>query len=386
MTRPSVLGALALFLAGCSGEVASTPGAPGPGGGGAPLPGPGGSPPAPMPAPPGIGGTPTTESPDAAPAGTTLPPPGAGGAPVPPATPAGSDPGSDGDGDVMIGPGYTPAPELTARAGVPKGTIVTFVMKSTDSKFYPGLNGPFMRPVAVYVPHQYVPGTAAPFIVSADGSQWTGRFSAILDNMIADKKLPVMIAININNGGGDSKGSERGLEYDTVSGKYAEFVEAEVLPRVEMEAKVKLTTDPEGRATMGGSSGGAAAFSMGWFHPDLYHRVMTYSGTYVNQQSPTNPMTPHGAWEFHEHLIPAAPAKPLRIWMEVGDRDNGAGSSAAGLHNWVLANQGMSKVLAAKNYHYRFEFAKGAGHVDKNVVAATLPEAMLWLWRGYPIQ
>jgi enterochelin esterase-like enzyme len=295
------------------------------------------------------------------------------------------DPGTDGDGDVTIGPAYMVAPEFTVKPGVPVGTITTFTMKSADSKFYPGLNGPYSRNVAVYVPRQYVAGTEAPFIVAADGSQWTGRFAPMLDTMINDHRLPVMIAIMIDNGGGNATGSERGLEYDTVSGKYAEFVEAEVLPQVEMQAKVKLTRDPEGRATMGGSSGGAAAFAMGWFHPELYHRVLTYSGTYVNQQSPRNPMTPEGAWDFHLHLIPESDPRPLRVWLECGDRDNGAGASAASLHNWVMANQAMARVLAAKHYHYRFELAKGAGHVDRNVVMQTLPEAMLWLWRGYPL-
>ena len=85
---------------------------------------------------------------------------------------------------------------------------------------------------------------------------------------------------------------------------YAEFVEKEVLPRVERKAHVKLTKDPDGRATTGGSSGGSCALIMAWYHPELYHRVLTYSGTYVNQQWPYNPQTPHGAWEFHEHLIP----------------------------------------------------------------------------------
>jgi enterochelin esterase family protein len=296
------------------------------------------------------------------------------------------DPGSEGDGDFKIGPTYAPAPEYTSKPGVPAGTVTTFQMKSADSKFFPGLNGPFTRNVAVYVPKQYVPGTPAPFIVAQDGKNWVPRLSATLDNLINDHKLPVMIAICVDNGGGDSKGSERGLEYDTVSGKYAEFVNAEVLPRVEMEAKVKLTTDPEGRATLGGSSGGAAAFSMGWFHPELFRRILTYSGTYVNQQSPTSAMYPHGAWEYHEHLIPGSEPKPLRVWLEAGSNDNGAGSSAAGLHNWVLANQNMAKVLAAKHYHYRFEYAQGAGHVDGKAVSQTLPEAMLWLWRGYPLQ
>ncbi len=81
-----------------------------------------------------------------------------------------------------------------------------------------------------------------------------------------------MIAISIGNGSGDAQGSQRGLEYDTMSGTYAEFVETEVLPRVEKECGVKLTKDPDGRATMGCSSGGSCAMIMAWYRPDLYRR------------------------------------------------------------------------------------------------------------------
>src|ERR1041385_5648583 len=146
----------------------------------------------------------------------------------------------------------------------------------------PSHPAPYPRRVAVYVPKQYVPGTAAPFIVGADGPDKL-LFTA-LDALIARKRVPVMIAISIGNGGGDAQGSERGLEYDTMSGRYAEFVEKEVLPLVEKQYNVKLTKDPEGRATMGGSSGGSCALAMAWDHPELYHRVLTFSGTYVNQQ------------------------------------------------------------------------------------------------------
>jgi enterochelin esterase-like enzyme len=168
-----------------------------------------------------------------------------------------------------------------------------------------------------------------------------------------------------------------------MSGLYAEFVEKEVLPLVEKQANVKLTKDPEGRATMGGSSGGSAAMIMAWYHPELYHRVLTYSGTYVNQQWPLNPETPHGAWEFHEKLIPNSAAKPLRIWMEVGDRDNL--STRDEFHDWVLANENMAKVLAARGYHYQFVFARNAGHTDRAVKQQTLPEALEYVWQGYPI-
>ena len=127
--------------------------------------------------------------------------------------------------------------------------------------------------MAVYVPKQYVPGTDAPFIVGADGPD--GNLFTALDNLIAEHKVPAMIAISIGNGSGDAQGSQRGLEYDTMSGKYAEFVETEVLPLVEKECNVKLTKDPDGRATMGCSSGGSCAFIMAWYHPELYHRVLT---------------------------------------------------------------------------------------------------------------
>ena len=190
-----------------------------------------------------------------------------------------------------------------------------------------------------------------------------------------------MVAISIGNGSGDAQGSERGLEYDTMSGLYAEFVEKEVLPLVEKQCNVKLTKDPDARATMGGSSGGSAAMIMAWYHPELYHRVLTYSGTYVNQQWPPNPETPHGAWEFHEHLIPGSPVKPLRIWMEVSDRDNL--NTRDNYHDWVLANENMARVLAAKGYHYQFVFARNAGHTDRTVKQQTLPEALEYIWQGY---
>jgi enterochelin esterase-like enzyme len=202
-----------------------------------------------------------------------------------------------------------------------------------------------------------------------------------LDNLIAEKKVPVMIAISIGNGGGDAAGSERGLEYDNMTGRYAEFVEKEVLPLVEKQYNVKLTEDPEGRATMGSSSGGSCALIMAWYHPELYHRVLTYSGSYVNSQWPADPETPHGAWEFHEHLLPNNPRKPIRLWMEVGDRDLYTPDPMRNDH--VVANEYMARELAAKGYHYQFVFAQNAGHGDRAVKQQTLPEALEYLWQGY---
>ena len=319
--------------------------------------------------------------------------------------PDGNNAPANVDGNFILGPTHNPAPEMTPQESVPHGTISTFTMESADSKIYPGIArepntfgtpdptdpaklivttshpAAYSRRVTVYVPKQYVPGTVAPFIVGADGPDPL-LFTA-LDTLIAQHRVPVMIAVSISNGSGDAQGSERGLEYDTMSGLYAEFVEKEVLPLVEKQYNVKLSKDPEARATMGGSSGGSCALIMAWYHPELYHRVLTYSGTYVNQQWPYNPQTPHGAWEFHEHLIPNSPAKPIRLWMEVGDRDNF--NNRDGMHDWVLANENMARVLAAKGYHYQFIFARSAGHTDRTVKQQTLPEALEYVWQGYPV-
>jgi iron(III)-enterobactin esterase len=289
------------------------------------------------------------------------------------------------DGDFKIAPPYIKAPELMVKDDVPKGKVHEFTLSSQDSKIYPGLKGGYTRKVAVYIPHGYVAGTAAPFIVIQD-AMTQGSLPKILDNMIHAHRLPPMIAVFIKSGGGDGKGSERGLEYDTVSGTYTDFIETEVLPRIEKDYNVKFTKDPEGRATMGGSSGAACAFTMAWFHPELYRRVLSYSGTYVDQQSPKNPDSPHGAWEYHENLIPKSDPKPIRIWLEVGEKDNGWDKDEKSYHNWVMANERMAAALKEKGYHYRYVFAAGAGHVDGRVVDQTLPEAMLWLWQGYPVK
>ena len=91
----------------------------------------------------------------------------------------------------------------------------------------------------------------------------------ILDNLIAQKRVPAMIAVMIQNGGGDAQGSQRGLEYDTMSGRFAEFIEAEVLPAVEKHYHVKLARNPDGRAVMGCSSGAAAALVDGLVPPGV---------------------------------------------------------------------------------------------------------------------
>jgi enterochelin esterase-like enzyme len=337
------------------------------------------------------------------------------------ASPIFTDPGSAGDGNFVLDPGHA-ADVANTFQGAPLGQLIGFQMLSSESTIYPGIRGPYTRNVWAYVPQQYVAGTPAPVIVVQDGgfAVWLGNdaphtrdpnatnlpgtanLPMILDNLIGAGELPTIVAIFVDNGGGDAEGSERGLEYDTVSGKYAEFVETEVFPRVESEVQTQLdialaiTDDPRGRATLGGSSGGAAAFSMAWWHPDLFTRVISYSGTFVRQASPEDPMFPHGCWSYHDFdpfdpalpnglIMQEATAKPLRVWLEVAQNDSGAGSGPNSYRDFKLANERMAASLAAQGYHYHYDYAEGAGHFDGTVIAETLPNALRWSWRGYPL-
>jgi len=321
----------------------------------------------------------------------------------------GVNPPADVDGDFLVGPDYKVSPEMKVVEGVPQGKVQQFVMHSKDcQRFNPGIarkvfgtpdpNNPktlivethnidYNRTITVYIPAQYVPGTAAPLLVTHDGPGF-GKpdlsLPHLLDNLIAQKRVPAMIVVMVANGGGDAQGHERGKEYDTMSGLFAEFIQLEVLPLVEKNYGVKITQDPEGRATMGTSSGGSAALIMAWYHPEWFHRVLTLSGTFVNQQWPFNPETPDGAWGFHNKLIPESAPKPLRIWMAVGDRDNyNPNVMRDGMHDWVEANNRMANVLKAKGYQYQYLYCLNSGHGVGNARGQILPEALEWLWKGY---
>jgi enterochelin esterase-like enzyme len=139
---------------------------------------------------------------------------------------------------------------------------------------------------------------------------------------------------------------------------------------------------------MGCSSGGAAALTMGWFRPDLFRRVIAYSGTFVDQQdddAPEEAKYPLGAWEYHSgmKLIENSDRKPLRIFTHVSEKDNRPNDPEETHHNWVMAGKRTTAALQAKGYNHRFVFSLGTGHCDGRVFQQTLADTLAWVWRGY---
>ena len=316
------------------------------------------------------------------------------------------NPGTQGNGNFTVGPEYTIHPDLTDQ-GNPKGKSFEFSMRLADSKIFDGDDSTLdpkklvreERKIFVYVPAAYQDGSQAPILVTHDGPSHLDLVSRALDNLTISedphRKLPAFIAIAVQNGGNDSKGSERGLEYDTMSDRFARFINDEVLPAVLANAEIRaaypniaFTDNPWGKATMGCSSGGAAALTMGWFRPDLFRRLITYSGTFVDQQdddAPEEADYPLGAWEYHSSmkLIENAEQKPLRIFTHVSEHDLRAGDAEETYHNWVMANERTAAALKAKGYDYRFVFSRATKHCDRRVFEATLADTLVWMWRGY---
>ncbi len=315
-------------------------------------------------------------------------------------------PGTGGNGNIVIGPEYSLDPDLTDR-GNPKGKEFKFAMPLADSKIFRGDDSTLEpkkkvrteRKISVYLPAIYKDGTKAPILIMHDGPSNLNLVRNALDNLTIatdpQRKLPAFIAIAVENGGDDSKGSQRGLEYDTMSDRLARFINEEVLPAVLNNEEIKaaypniaFTDNPWGRAAMGCSSGGAAALTMGWFRPDLFRRLITYSGTFVDQQdddAPDEARYPLGAWEYHSSmkLIETSEKKPLRIFTHVSENDNRAKDPEETYHNWVMANERTAAALKAKGYDYRYVFSRATKHCDQKVFQQTLADTLVWTWRGY---
>jgi enterochelin esterase family protein len=259
---------------------------------------------------------------------------------------------------------FPPHPESLEQAGVPKGKVTKHTQTSS---VFPGTT----RDYWVYVPAQYDGSKPAAVMVVQDGESYLNqaKTATVFDNLIHKGDMPVTVGIFINPGRHEGGRSNRSFEYDTLSDQYARFLRDEILP--EVGKTVKLTDDPERRALCGISSGGICAFTAAWEMPDLFRKVLSHVGSFVNIASgPTRRAGGHN----YPALIRKTENKPLRIYLQDGsnDLDNEHG-------NWPLANQEMAASLRYKGYDYRFDFGQGFHSMRHG--AAVLPDSLRWLWR-----
>ena len=263
---------------------------------------------------------------------------------------------------------YVLGPDSQVKEGVPQGKV-TQMPAWTNSKIYPGTT----RDWWIYVPAQYKAETPANVMVFCDGGGFVkadGQFRVpvVFDNLIAKGEMPVTIGIFINPGvfpatnPKEKPRSNRSFEYDSLGDVHARFLIEEILP--EVSKTYTLTSDPEGRAICGNSSGGICAFTVAWERPDAFRKVVSHIGSFTNIR---------GGYVYPA-LVRKSEKKPLKVFLQDGknDLDNQFG-------NWPLANQDMAASL--KFAGYDFQFVLGEGTHSGKQGGAILPDTLRWLWK-----
>lgn len=271
---------------------------------------------------------------------------------------------------------YPLGPDSQVQAGVPTGTVTHFVLK--PGRFYPGTPHKY----AVYVPAQYDAAKPAPFMIFLDGSQALGngmRVPVVFDNLIAKHEIPPMIGIFVDPGilpalsEHDQQRYNRIFEYDSLSPRFSRFLLEELIPAV--AAKYNLSKNPDDRGLSGVSTGAVGALMTAWNRPDQFHRVLSFIGTYVDMK---------GA-DHLPALIRKTEPRPIRIFMQDGSHDHIAPAEPYGWDfagSWPINNEVMYQAFQYAGYDVKFEMGTGT-HSTKQA-GAIMPDALRWLWRGYP--
>ncbi len=279
------------------------------------------------------------------------------------------------------------------QSGVPSGKLSEKIVHT--SKIYDGMKSEYW----IYVPAQYDARTAAALMVFQDGQGYTEREGKnptlnVIDNLIAERRIPVMICVFINPGDIEGspgtptynfvkaygekwqrtmKDSMRSTEYDTVSDRYVRFLRDEVL--ADVGAKYNIRKDAYSRAITGLSSGGICAFNAAWQMPDQFSRVISWIGSFSGIQWKEDPAVPDGGQDYPDKVL-REERRNIRVWLQDGSND-----IEGKYGSWPLANLRLANALKLKEYDFHFSFGKGTHNTGQG--AAEFPEEMIWLWRDY---
>lgn len=268
---------------------------------------------------------------------------------------------------------YEPGPDSKPQPDVPKGK--TFQFQFEESKIFPGTS----RTVTVYVPAQYKGDKPACVYVGLDALGFAAP--VVFDNLIHKGEMPVTIAVGVQPGavasanGKENPRFNRSFEFDGLNDALARCVTEEIFPEVEKRPTpdglpIRLSRDPNDRCTGGGSTGAIAAFTMAWERPDLFRRVFSAIGTYVGMRG----------GDRYPVLVRKTEPKPIRVFQQDGENDQWMGGPEVG--DWWMSNQTLDRALEFSGYEHQHVWGTGP-HSGKHATAI-FPDAMRWLWKGWP--
>jgi gluconolactonase len=262
------------------------------------------------------------------------------------------------------------ADDAKAASAPPKGEVAKYSFDR--SKIFPGT----VREYSIYVPKQYDPAKPACLYVNQDGIQYNAP--NVFDELIHKKEMPVVIGVFVTPGRVKAPSGQamdrfnRSYEYDGLGDNYVRFLLEELLPEVETRKTadgrpIRLSKDGNDRCIAGASSGAICAFTAAWERPDSFRRVFSSIGTYVGLRG----------GNVYPTLIRKYEPKPIRIFLQDGSSDLNIYGG-----DWWMANQEMERALIFAGYEVNHDWGTG-GHNGQHATRI-FPDAMRWLWKGWP--
>ena len=183
----------------------------------------------------------------------------------------------------------------------------------------------------VYTPPGYFALDDLPVVYVTDGHEYAadylGSMVIVLDNLIADARIPPVMAVFIDpRNPANLAENRRGTEY-VANPAFADFVADELVPAVDAAYRTRATAD--GRAILGTSLGGLNSAYFGATKTDVFHNVAIQSPAFW-------------AWPEIYDLYRDTPFLDLRIFMSNGTLHDGDGGPT------------MAATLEEKGYTFRY--------------------------------
>jgi len=212
------------------------------------------------------------------------------------------------------------------------------------------------RDVWVYTPPGYSK-TAAPYglLLVFDGDTYIKIVPTpvTLDNLLADKRIPPLVAVMIGNAP-----QARSTELPC-NPQFADFLSSELVPWV--RRLYNVSSDPR-QVTIGGSSyGGLAATYAAYRHPEVFGNVLSQSGSYwwtppldPSKPSSFDPESEHG---YVADLFLHSPKLPIRFYLDAGSLEVDHSGQGSGI---LIPNRDFRNVLIAKGYEVHYQQFQGA--------------------------
>jgi enterochelin esterase family protein len=213
------------------------------------------------------------------------------------------------------------------------------------------------RAITVYTPPGYSK-TGSPYalLVVFDESAYLRLVPTptTLDNLLADKKVPPMVAVLIANPSQETRNKELPPNAD-----FADFLAKELIPWA--RGKYNITSDPKQTVVAGSSYGGIASVYAGLRHPEVFGNILCQSGSFwwaPERGFVTPPIYDNVEPNWLAKQFIASPKLPLKFYMDAGSFEVDTQGSGGAI---LEPSRHMRDVLLAKGYSVTYQENVG-GH------------------------